>query len=142
MKEGPAMDAHDSTDPPAVPAQSEGVRVRRIYDAPSADDGTRVLVDRLWPRGVSKQRADLDEWAKELSPSTELREWYQHIPERFSEFRSRYLAELRQPQQAAELLHLRELAAQGTLTLLTATKEPEISEAAVLAALLQEPERG
>jgi len=136
------MDAHDSTDLPAAPAPSEAVRVRRIYDAPSADDGTRVLVDRLWPRGVSKQRADLDEWAKELSPSTELREWYQHIPERFSEFRSRYLDELRQPQQAAELLHLGELAAKGTLTLLTATKEPEISEAAVLAALLQEPERG
>ncbi|MCS5720328.1 DUF488 family protein [Herbiconiux sp. CPCC 205763] len=136
------MDAHDSTDSPAVPTPNGAVRVRRIYDAPSDSDGTRVLVDRLWPRGVSKERAALAEWAKDLSPSTELREWYQHIPERFDEFRSRYLAELRQPQQAAELMHLRELAAQGTVTLLTATKEPEISEAAVIAALLREPERG
>lgn len=136
------MNAHDFDDPPVVPAPSGAVRIRRIYDAPSASDGTRVLVDRLWPRGVSKQRADLDNWAKELSPSTELRKWYQHIPSRFDEFRSRYLDELRAPHQAAELLHLRELAAQGTLTLLTATKQPEISEAAVLAALIQEAERG
>jgi uncharacterized protein YeaO (DUF488 family) len=112
------------------------VQVRRIYDTPMPDDGTRVLVDRLWPRGVSKTRARLDDWCKQIAPSSELRTWYHHDPELFDEFTRRYTAELRDPEPAAALAHLRELAGQQPLTLLTATKDPDISEAAVLAELL------
>jgi uncharacterized protein YeaO (DUF488 family) len=112
------------------------VQVRRIYDAPMPDDGARVLVDRLWPRGVSKTRAQLDEWCKAIAPSSELRTWYHHDPELFDEFTRRYADELRDPEPAAALAHLRDLAGQQTLTLLTATKDPDISEAAVLADLL------
>jgi uncharacterized protein YeaO (DUF488 family) len=113
------------------------VRVRRAYEEPAADDGTRVLVDRLWPRGLSKARAALDEWCKNVAPSPELRTWYSHDPDRFAEFSHRYQQELHDPERAEALEHLRGLAADGPLTLLTATKKPEISEAAVLAGLLQ-----
>jgi uncharacterized protein YeaO (DUF488 family) len=112
------------------------VRVRRAYEGPEADDGTRVLVDRLWPRGLAKDEAHLDEWCKGVSPSPELRTWYGHEPDRFAEFRSRYEAELRDPERAEALGHLRELAARGTLTLITATKRADISAATVLADLL------
>jgi len=116
---------------------SSQLAVRRIYDEPAETDGSRILVDRLWPRGVSKERADLTEWLKTIAPSTELREWYGHVPERFDEFARRYRAELAEPAHAADLQHLRELLAAGQLTLLTATKHPELSEAAVLASILQ-----
>jgi uncharacterized protein YeaO (DUF488 family) len=112
------------------------IQVRRIYDAPRPDDGTRVLVDRLWPRGVSKARAAIDEWCKPIAPSAELRIWYHHEPDLFPEFTRRYLDELRQPAAAAAVTHLEELAEHSTLTLLTATKVPELSEAAVLVDLL------
>lgn len=113
------------------------IRIRRIYEPPTDGDGTRVLVDRLWPRGVSKERAHLDDWCKTIAPSTELREWYGHVPERFDEFVRRYETELRQPEQAHELQRLGALADDGTLTLLTATKDPSLSEAAVIARLLR-----
>jgi uncharacterized protein YeaO (DUF488 family) len=113
------------------------VQVRRIYEDPEPTDGTRVLVDRIWPRGVSKARAALDEWCKNVAPSDELRKWYGHDPDRFEEFGRRYRRELEDPQRAEALAHLRGLAKDRQLTLLTATKRPEISEAAVLAALLQ-----
>jgi uncharacterized protein YeaO (DUF488 family) len=116
--------------------QQTRVQVRRIYDVPMPDDGARVLVDRLWPRGVSKARAQLDEWLKDIAPSPELREWYHHDPMLFGEFARRYTDELHAPGPAAALTHLRELAAQHPLTLLTATKDPDISEAAVLRQLL------
>ena len=112
------------------------VRVRRVYDEPDAGDGTRVLVDRLWPRGMSKTRARLDQWYPTVAPSKQLRTWYHHEPERFGEFTRCYLHELTQPARAAGLAHLRDLAENGPLTLLTATKATDISEAAVLAALL------
>jgi uncharacterized protein YeaO (DUF488 family) len=112
------------------------VRVRRAYDEPQRGDGARVLVDRLWPRGLSRERADLDEWCKDVAPSPELRKWYAHDPERFAEFRRRYRAELRTPARAEALDHLRALARRRNLTLLTATKAADISEAAVLAELL------
>jgi uncharacterized protein YeaO (DUF488 family) len=114
------------------------VRVRRIYDEPSADDGVRVLVDRVWPRGVRKDAAAIDEWNKDVAPSTDLRKWYGHTPERFTEFETRYREELSEPTVETALDHLRTLAERGTLTLLTATKDVEHSQAAVLAELLAE----
>ena len=117
---------------PAAPT----VRVRRVYDHRSEGDGRRVLVDRLWPRGVSKASADLDGWCKEIAPSSELRKWYSHDPGRFEEFRSRYRLELDDPERANALAHLRDLLADGSLTLLTATAHLEISQASVLAAIL------
>jgi uncharacterized protein YeaO (DUF488 family) len=113
------------------------VRVRRAYEAPEQADGARVLVDRLWPRGLSKAKAALDEWCKNVAPSSELRQWYNHDPDRFAEFSHRYQQELQDPERAEALAHLRGLAREGQLTLLTATRQPEISEAAVLATLLQ-----
>ena len=115
---------------------SSRVQVRRPYDPPHDGDGQRVLVDRLWPRGLSKERAHLDEWCKEVAPSTELRQWYGHDPDKYEEFARRYRAELDEPDRSAVLDHLRQLAASGPLTLLTATRRSEISEAAVLAELL------
>jgi uncharacterized protein YeaO (DUF488 family) len=117
-------------------ASTPNVRVRRIYDEPTRQDGTRVLVDRIWPRGMTKDRARLDEWCKQVAPSTELRTWYAHDPQRFVEFSHRYRAELAEPERATAFNHLKGLADRGTLTLLTATKHADISEAAVLADLL------
>ena len=113
------------------------VRVRRIYDEPTRGDGTRVLVDRVWPRGLSKEKARIDKWCKEVAPSTELRRWYGHEPERFTEFSRRYRAELDDPEQARALAHLRRLAEAQTMTLLTATKDIATSQAAVIADLLR-----
>lgn len=113
------------------------VQVRRAYDPRDPSDGTRVLVDRLWPRGLTKAKADLDEWCKQVAPSTELRKWCGHDPARFEEFTGRYRIELRQPERTGVVSHLRDLATHRTLTLLTATKRSEISEAAVLADLLR-----
>ena len=117
--------------------QKPEVRLRRIYDDPADDDGIRVLVDRRWPRGVSKARADLDEWCTEVAPSDALRKWYGHDPEKFKEFGSRYRTELHQTEQAAALRHLRLMASHERLTLLTATKHLDLSQAAVLAELLR-----
>jgi uncharacterized protein YeaO (DUF488 family) len=117
-------------------AKAAHVQVRRVHDPPEPDDGQRVLVDRLWPRGLSKERARLDHWCKEIAPSTELRNWYGHDADRYAEFAHRYRAELDDPQRAAAFAHLRELAGHGQLTLLTATKRSDISHAAVLADLL------
>lgn len=108
------------------------VQVRRIYDEPETADGTRVLVDRVWPRGVSKDDAALDEWLKDIAPSTELRKWYSHDPDRFEEFSRRYREELKDDTRAEALDQLRSLAPEGTLTLLTASKRDDISQAAVL----------
>lgn len=114
------------------------VQIKRIYDEPDRSDGIRVLVDRIWPRGMSKARAHLDDWCKQIAPSTELRKWYGHDPARFDEFTRRYRAELSDADRAAALTNLRQLARQGKmLTLLTATKEFQISEAAVLADLIK-----
>lgn len=117
------------------------VRLRRIYDDVEADGGSRVLVDRVWPRGISKDRAQLDEWCKAVAPSTQLRTWYGHDPERFDEFSRRYRAELDDGEPAEALAHLKTLAHEGTITILTATKEIEISQAAVLADLLSHSAR-
>ncbi|WNM36588.1 DUF488 family protein [Streptomyces sp. Li-HN-5-11] len=109
------------------------ITYRRVYEEISPGDGKRVLVDRVWPRGMRKEDAHLDEWLREIAPSSDLRKWYAHEPSRFTEFRRRYLAELRDAghRQAAE--HLRDMAAHDTLTLLTATRDVDHSQAAVLA---------
>ena len=113
------------------------VKIGRPYDARVRGDGWRVLVDRIWPRGLTKQRADLDEWCKQIAPSTEVRQWYGHDPERFEEFGRRYRLELAEPERAEALNHLRKLAERRVLTLLTASKRVDISEAEVLAELLR-----
>nr|WP_262320077.1 DUF488 family protein [Acidiferrimicrobium sp. IK] len=97
-----------------------------------------MLVDRLWPRGVTKAEADLEEWCKQAAPSAELRKWYGHDPQRFGEFRRRYRAELGRDEAAQAVAHLRELAALRPLTLITATKDVDISGASVLAEVLSE----
>jgi uncharacterized protein YeaO (DUF488 family) len=111
---------------------AEGFRVRRIYDEVTDDDGVRVLVDRLWPRGVSKERAAVDEWCKELTPSAGLRSWYHAHPEEYAGFAERYRAELAGPEQDAALRRLRELARTRRVTLLTAVKDPEHGHVPVL----------
>ncbi|MEO7071279.1 MAG: DUF488 family protein [Nostocoides sp.] len=113
------------------------VKVGRPYDKRAHGDGLRVLVDRIWPRGLTKESADLDEWCKQIAPSTTLRKWYGHDPERFEEFGSRYRSELEEPERAEALTHLRKLASRRVVTLLTASKRVEISEAVVLADLIQ-----
>ncbi|MGH7290305.1 MAG: DUF488 domain-containing protein [Myxococcota bacterium] len=117
-------------------SEFRNVQVRRIYEDPAPSDGIRVLVDRIWPRGVSKARAHLDEWCKDIAPSAELRTWYHHDPKLFEEFADRYRVELIEPGRAALLVHLRHLAERQMLTLLTATRAADISEAAVLADLI------
>ncbi|MCK9450480.1 MAG: DUF488 domain-containing protein [Bacteroidales bacterium] len=106
------------------------IKLKRIYEKPSDDDGYRILVDRLWPRGVSKAEAKLDEWDKEIAPSTELRKWFDHKEERFAEFSKRYREELKD--KGKELDQLREIAKKQTLTLLYAAKNPEMNQAVVL----------
>ena len=113
---------------PKIPAAH--VRLKRAYEAAEAADGTRILVDRLWPRGVSKQEAALDDWMKDIAPSTELRQWFGHEPSRWAEFQRRYKAELRQ--HAAELERLRGIAAKGALTLVYGARDEAHNDAVVL----------
>jgi uncharacterized protein YeaO (DUF488 family) len=112
------------------------VQVGRVYAKPDERAGARVLVDRLWPRGMSKERARLNEWRKDIAPSSGLRRWYGHDPERFEEFTRRYRAELTGPPRAEAFKHLQDMAADGPVILLTAAKRSDISEAVVLADLL------
>jgi uncharacterized protein YeaO (DUF488 family) len=110
------------------------VRVGRVYDPVGHEDGARVLVDRLWPRGLAREAAALDDWCKQVAPSSELRSWYGHDPGRFEEFAIRYRAELEEPERAVALSDLVELGGRTSgVTLLTATKTLEISHATVLA---------
>ena len=113
---------------PKIPATH--VRLKRAYEAAEAADGTRILVDRLWPRGVSKQEAALDDWMKDIAPSTELRQWFGHEPSRWAEFQRRYKAELRG--HAAELERLRGIAAKGALTLVYGARDEVHNDAVVL----------
>lgn len=107
--------------------------VLRVYDDPGRDEGQyRVLVDRLWPRGVTKAAVDFDEWAREVAPSTELRRWYGHQPDRFDEFARRYRDELAAKPASGFVQRLRAIAAQKRLVLLTATRDIEHSGARVL----------
>jgi uncharacterized protein YeaO (DUF488 family) len=110
------------------------VQIKRVYDPASSSDGYRVLIDRLWPRGVSRQSAKLDDWMKELAPSTELRHWFGHEPARFEEFRRRYIAELRD--ERPRLTALRRRARGGRLTLVYSAHDTEHNDAVVLAEIL------
>ncbi|MCC7021373.1 MAG: DUF488 domain-containing protein [Thermomicrobiales bacterium] len=112
------------------------VRVRRIYEPPTPDDGRRILVDRLWPRGVSKARADLDAWVKDVAPSTELRTWFGHDPAKWDEFARRYRHELTEHPEAVQ--ELVDAAGTGPVTLLYAARDEQHNEALVLQKLLEE----
>jgi uncharacterized protein YeaO (DUF488 family) len=111
------------------------IRLKRAYEPAAPSDGYRVLIDRLWPRGVSRERVKLDEWDQELPPSTRLREWFRHEPSRFEEFRRRYIDELRG--QRPRLTELRRRARAGTLTLVYAARDTEHNDAVVLANVLR-----
>ena len=113
-----------------------GVRIKRIYDEPEQTDGVRVLVDRLWPRGIKKERAAIDAWLRELAPSTELRKWFDHDPDRWTEFRRRYLQELRE--HADEIEGLRYRSQREPLTLLYAAKDVHINHAVVLRQVIED----
>jgi uncharacterized protein YeaO (DUF488 family) len=115
------------------------VRLKRAYEPPARADGYRILIDRLWPRGVSKQEAQLDEWARELAPSSELRRWFGHDPAKFDEFRRRYREEL--AVQDEKLRELRRRARAGTLTLVYGARDSEHNDAVVLAELLRRGKR-
>jgi uncharacterized protein YeaO (DUF488 family) len=112
------------------------VDIVRVYDKPPKGGATRILVDRLWPRGVGKDTAPIDEWNKEVAPSTELRRWYGHEPERFAEFRTRYRAELHAGAAHEAFEELRQKAESGDVVLVTATRDVQRSAAAVLKGLL------
>lgn len=115
------------------------VAIKRAYEAPAPTDGTRVLVDRLWPRGLSKERARVDRWLKDVAPSTELRTWYGHDPAKFAAFRERYVHELEGEPGRAALDQLRALTRKGPVTLVFGARDVEHSEAAVLQDLLTHP---
>jgi uncharacterized protein YeaO (DUF488 family) len=112
------------------------VRAKRIYDPQDHTDGYRVLIDHIWPRGVSREHARLDEWARELAPSDELRKWFDHSPARFAEFRARYRAEL--AAQSDRIDELRRRAANDPLTILYAARDRDHNNAVVLAELLRD----
>ena len=111
------------------------VRLKRVYEPANRSDGYRILIDRLWPRGVSRERAALDAWEPELAPSTELRTWFGHDPDRFEEFRRRYADELRW--QRPRLTELRRQARDGTLTLVFSARDTEHNDAVVLAEVVR-----
>ena len=109
-------------------------RIKRVYESPSAADGTRVLVDRLWPRGVRKANATWAHWIKDVAPSPELRRWFNHDPQRFAEFSHRYEKELK---GAAAVDHLRKLGTRNVVTLLYGARDPQINHAVVLLSVLR-----
>ena len=113
------------------------IRVKRAYEPPAPDDGTRILIDRLWPRGVRKTEAAIDEWMKEIAPSTGLRKWFRHDPARWQEFRRRYRAEIHT--HGDELTRLRTLAKHGWITLVFSAHDEAHNDAVVLREMLLEP---
>src|SRR3954447_25565502 len=111
------------------------VRLKRAYEPAAPADGYRMLIDRLWPRGLARRQAGLDGWDKQLAPSTPLRQWFGHEPSRFEDFRRRYIEELRE--QRPRLARLRRRAREGTLTLVYSAHDPEHNDAVVLAEVLR-----
>jgi uncharacterized protein YeaO (DUF488 family) len=110
------------------------IEIKRAYEVPTEDDGTRILVDRLWPRGLTKQKAKIDLWLKDIAPSTELRKWFAHDPARWTEFKTRYASELRKNNEPLSLL--KQGAAKGPVTLIYAARDEEHNEAVILQKLL------
>lgn len=108
------------------------IALKRVYEPPQLGDGLRVLVERLWPRGLTKERARVDVWLKDIAPSRDLRVWYNHDPARFAEFRRRYEEELAAEPASAALAQLRELVARGHVTLVFATHDASLSNASIL----------
>ena len=106
------------------------IRIKRVYEQPSHEDGKRILVDRLWPRGLSKEKASVDLWLKDIAPSTELRKWFDHDPSKWDEFKQRYLSELKENSEAVQTL--REELKKGQVTLVYAAKDEEHNDALVL----------
>jgi uncharacterized protein YeaO (DUF488 family) len=115
--------------------RASSIAIKRAYDEPSPQDGVRILIDRLWPRGLSKAKLKIDAWPRELTPSTDLRKWYGHEPSRFAEFRRRYGAELTEHKD--QLDALRAMAKGRAVTLITATREVDLSHAVVIREMLQ-----
>lgn len=106
------------------------IKIKRIYDFPTSDDGVRILVDRLWPRGFTKEKAHIDYWLKEVTPSSDLRKWFAHKEEKFEEFSKLYVDELKQ--QKKMLKEIKDLSGKRPVTLLYAAKDPVINHAIVL----------
>lgn len=112
------------------------IKLKRVYEAPDAQDGTRVLVERLWPRGLDKQHAKVDVWLKEIAPSTELRKWFAHDPARWAEFQTRYKTEL--AEKSALVAQLKQMAQNATITLVFAAKDEQHNSAIVLKRYLEQ----
>jgi uncharacterized protein YeaO (DUF488 family) len=115
--------------------RSSSIAIKRAYDKPTPQDGVRILIDRLWPRGISKNKLKLDGWPRELAPSTGLRKWYRHDPARFAEFRRRYKAELAERPEQLSALHA--MVKGRAATLITATHEVDLSHAEVMRSILR-----
>jgi len=113
------------------------ITIKRVYEAPTRGDGTRILVDRLWPRGIKKEDAHVEQWIRELGPSDELRRFFGHDPARWEQFQKRYLAQLKQPQIKALLAELENIARSGPLTLVYSAKDQHHNQALVLKELLE-----
>ena len=113
------------------------IKIKRVYEKPDREDGKRILVDRLWPRGLTKEKASIDLWLKEIAPSTELRKWFGHDPEKWKEFGKRYSAELKKNEEQVSLL--KEQLKKGTVTLVYGAKDKEHNEALVLKELFGPP---
>lgn len=111
------------------------MKIKRVYDKPEKDDGYRILVDRIWPRGISKATAEIDEWLKEIAPSTELRKWFNHEPEKYQEFKKRYKEELKTQNETLKKIHT--LAKKKNVTLLYSAKDTQYNQAVVLLEVLQ-----
>lgn len=111
------------------------IKIKRVYEQPDQDDGVRILVDRLWPRGLTKEKASVDLWLKEIAPSTELRKWFGHDPEKWKSFRGRYVSEIRHNDDLLKVL--KQKASEGTITLLYGTRDEKHNEALVLKQFLE-----
>lgn len=111
------------------------VNIKRVYDAPDEDDGKRILVDRLWPRGMTKEKAQVDLWLKEIAPTTELRKWFEHDPEKWEAFKKRYIKELQENKEPVSIL--KDAVKRGKVTLLYGAKDEEHNEALVLKNVLK-----
>jgi uncharacterized protein YeaO (DUF488 family) len=114
-------------------------KLKRVYDAPSLEDGNRILVDRLWPRGLTKKKAAVDLWLKDIAPTTELRQWFGHDPAKWSDFRRRYTKELQERQDLVKLL--RQKGRDGPVTLIYGARDEEHNAAVVLKAVLTKAKR-